>query len=124
MTANSHDKDTLVGPKPNPRLFRSRIDLLSVHDSAPTRAGAPALVDARGSIPEGFIISTLYRWLAGDLSISPALPRCGYQAAAAFALIGGTARKAIESLFHALMVAISMVRLTASASEKCARTSL
>ena len=45
-------------------------------------------------------------------------------ALAAFALIGGIARNEIESLFQALMVAISMVRLTVSASENCARTSL
>ena len=45
-------------------------------------------------------------------------------AVAALTLTGGTARKEIASRFHALMVAISMVRLTVSASEKCARTSL
>jgi hypothetical protein len=45
-------------------------------------------------------------------------------AVAALAFTGGTAWKEIASLFQALMVAISMVRLTVSASENCARTSL
>ena len=67
----------------------------------------------------------------------PRLPRCSRSkpaaavvsferipiyAALALALTGGTARKAIASRFQALMVAISMVRLTVSASENCPRT--
>jgi hypothetical protein len=52
------------------------------------------------------------------------IERCGFQAAeAAFVLTGGIARKAIASRFHALMVAINMVRLTVSVSEKWARIS-
>jgi D-alanine transaminase len=43
-------------------------------------------------------------------------------AALALVLTCGTARKLIASRFQALMVAISMVRLTVSASEKWART--
>ena len=54
-----------------------------------------------------------------------AAPNTRRQAAvAAFALTGGAARNEIAILFQALMVAISMVRLTVSASENCARTSL
>ena len=49
------------------------------------------------------------------------IPR--YAAAAALALTGGTARKLMAIRFQALMAPISMVRLTVSASENCARTS-
>jgi len=44
------------------------------------------------------------------------LPRRGY-ATAALALTGETLRKLIATRFQALMVAISMVRLTVSASD-------
>src|SRR6185312_3552325 len=44
------------------------------------------------------------------------------QAAAEPAFTGGIARKLMQSRFHALMVEISTVRLTLSASENCALT--
>ncbi len=64
--------------------------------------------------------------LARNLHRFRAAPPRPDQAAVADALTftGGIARKAIESLFQVLMAPISMVRLTVSASEKCARTSL
>ena len=46
-----------------------------------------------------------------------------YAAVALGLFTDGTARKAMASLFQALMVAISMVRFTVSASENCALTS-
>ena len=59
----------------------------------------------------------------GVLDAPPARGMTWTYATDAFTFTGCTARNAIASLFQALMVAISMVRLTVSASENCARTS-
>jgi hypothetical protein len=68
--------------------------------------------------------------LAGDdsgasccLTAESETERVPQAALTAFAFTGGIARKEIASLFQALMVAISMVRFTVSASENCVRTS-